>query len=534
MQQIGNDSQVHSGACRAPCCFWRGIAVSMALLVWHEASAAGDVGALTRTLEADVQAGMREAQVPGVAVAIVKDGQVVYTHGFGVREIGTSKAVDAHTLFAIGSVTKSFTAASVGLLVDQHRLNWDDSVTHLLPSFQLSDSSLAAQITLRDLLSHRTGVASDNLVFWGSGVSSKELMKRFPALKITWPLRTHFDYNNLMYMAAGEVVGSVAGKPWPEFVREQIFVPLGMNSTSAQSRDLSDRSNLACAHMKVGNDVHAIPFLDMDNVAPAGAIVSNVVDMTQWLKVQLGEKIVHNRALLSEATLAEMHTAQIPMDLSPPYSWLLQGNVMGAYGFGWMLSDYHGHLLLQHGGDTDGMASIAALMPDQHFGFILLSNLGDPWFRQIVLYRLLDALLKRPQADWAQTYRTIAAQYAKESQEQRGPAPNGESAINEGSKPALSACAYAGTYRHPLYGEAVVSCDGKTLQMSLLGNEMELHHVRYDSFSVELKHFNALQQEYLSVVTFNLNSEGEPSRLLIGDQIQFMRTTSNSAPSPEI
>jgi CubicO group peptidase (beta-lactamase class C family) len=485
----------------------------------YPACAAAEPEPLRTVLESAIVDGMKVAHVPGVAVAMVKDGSVLFSGGFGVRKVGGAERVDENTLFAIGSVSKSFTAASVALLVDRKKLQWDDRVQQYLPAFQLADSTRASEITIRDLLSHRTGVQSDNLVFWGTGVGSKELIRRFPALKVPWGLRERFDYNNLMYMVAGEVIAQVTGEPWPEFVRKNIFLPLGMSSTSAQTSDLKDRVNIASAHMQISGGVRPIPLLDIDNIAPAGAIVSNVTDMTRWLRFQLGENVAGSARLLSAASLAEMHSAQIALDRNPPYSWLIQGSVLSAYGFGWMLSDYHGHLLLQHGGDTDGMASLIALVPDQHFGLVILSNLGDPWFRQVALYRVLDALLQRPAFDWAAFYRDIATQYAQQSG-----APPQNVVPKKGSHPAsLPLCQYSGNYRHPLYGDAVVSCDGGSLHIGMLGNRAGLTHLRYDTFTVEFEQFNALQQQAIRVVTFGLDAGGRATTFTIADEVHFTR-----------
>jgi CubicO group peptidase (beta-lactamase class C family) len=491
-------------------------------VVVHSASAAAPE-ALQNLLRLEMLAGMKNAHVPGVAVAMIKDGKVLFSGGFGVRKAGGADRVDADTLFAIGSVSKSFTAASVALLVDQKKLDWDTKVQRVVPEFELADTTRAAEITIRDLLSHRTGVQSDNLLFWGTRVGSNELIRRFPALKLPWGLREHFDYNNLMYMIAGEAVARVSGEPWPEYVRKNIFLPLGMKSSLARAADLQGRVNIASAHMLIRGNVQPIPFLDLDNIAPAGAIVSNVTDMTQWLRAQLGEKVAAGNTLLSAASLAEMHTAQIPMDRNPPYSWLIQGSVLSAYGFGWMLSDYQGHLLLQHGGDTDGMASLVALVPDHHFGLVILSNLGDPWFRQVVLYRMLDALLQRPAFDWAGLYRDINAQYSEEAPSAEPPATASEKSPHLAS---LTLCDYAGNYHHALYGDAVVSCNGETLRIAMLGNRAKLTHQQYDTFTLEFEQFNALQEQAIPHLTFGLDADGQATTITIPGGIQFTRSQS--------
>jgi hypothetical protein len=337
---------------------------------------------------------------------------------------------------------------------------------------------------------------------------------------LPWGLRERFDYNNLMYMLAGEVVARTSGEPWPDYVRSHIFVPLGMRSSFAKASDLQDRGNIASAHMLKSGNVQAIPLLNLDNIAPAGAIVSNVTDMTQWVRFQLGENIAAGKPLLSAESLAEMHTAQIPMDRNPPYSWLIQDSVQSAYGLGWMLSDYHGHLLLQHGGDTDGMASLVALVPDEHFGLVILSNLGDPWFRQIVLYRVLDALLERPAFDWAALYRDINAKYGEH---QPGAPHAGAKAIDAPHSPSLSLCAYKGIYHHALYGDAVVSCEGAELRIALLGNRARLTHQSYDTFTVAFDQFNALQEQAIPRVTFALDADGQATTITIPEGIEFTR-----------
>jgi CubicO group peptidase (beta-lactamase class C family) len=226
-----------------------------------------------------VNKAMKEWEVPGVAIAIVKDDKVVYAKGFGVRELNKPAPVDEHTLFAIGSSSKAFTAASLAMLVDEKKLKWEDPATKYLPGFQLFDPYSTRELTVNDLVSHRSGLARGDLLWYASDYDRNEVLRRVRYLKPSWSLRSRFGYQNIMFLAAGQIIPSITGKSWDDFVRERIFTPLGMKSSSTSIRALASSDNVASPHAKLDDVVRVVSWRNIDNIAPAGSINSNVEDM---------------------------------------------------------------------------------------------------------------------------------------------------------------------------------------------------------------------------------------------------------------
>ena len=243
-------------------------------------------------LDAAVEQALQDWQMPGLALAIVKDDAVVLSKGYGVRELGQSVPVDERTVFAIGSVTKAFTAAALGMLVDEGKIGWDDPVTAHLPDFQLYDPYVTREITLRDLLTHRSGLPRGDLIWIGSDFDRAEILRRVRYLPPRWSFRSHYGYQNILYLAAGQVVAAATGRSWDAFIRERIFAPLGMIDSSTSVTALADAGNVAAPHADVDGQIGPVPYRNIDCIAPAGAINANVVEMTQWIRTAAGRRSV--------------------------------------------------------------------------------------------------------------------------------------------------------------------------------------------------------------------------------------------------
>ena len=260
-------------------------------------------------LDAAVERALRDWEMPGLALAIVKDDAVVLSRGYGVRELGQPTPVDERTVFAIGSVTKAFTAAALGMLVDEGKVGWDDPVTEHLPDFQLYDPYVTREITLRDLLTHRSGLPRGDLIWIGSDFDRAEILRRLRYLPPRWSFRSHYGYQNVLYLAAGQVVAAVTGRSWDEFVRERIFAPLGMTNSSTSVTALADAANVATPHADVDGRIRPVPYRNIDCIAPAGAINSNVAEMTQWIRTAAGRwSCAGANRFLSAATMTELFT----------------------------------------------------------------------------------------------------------------------------------------------------------------------------------------------------------------------------------
>lgn len=246
---------------------------------------------------------MRSWEVPGLAIAIVKDDRVLLAKGYGVRKLGDPAPVNEHTLFAIGSASKAFTAASIAMLVDEGKLKWDDPVTNYLPGFQLFDPYATRELTVRDLLCHRSGLERADLLWYGSAFGREEILRRIRYLKPSWSFRSRFGYQNIMFLAAGQIIPAITGKSWDDFVKERLFAPLGMSSSNTSVRDLARSDNSATPHAKIEGKVEPIAWRNIDNVAPAGSINSSAADMAQWIRLNLNWGKFNDKQLISSGAI---------------------------------------------------------------------------------------------------------------------------------------------------------------------------------------------------------------------------------------
>ncbi len=310
---------------------------------------------------------MRETHhVPGMAIAVVKDDEVVLTRGFGVTDIEENTPVEPETIFAIGSTTKAFTSAVVSMMVDEGKMDWDDPVTRYLPYFTMEAESdeEGAEITLRDVLSHRSGYPRMGVLFGSGKIPREEVLQDATAGKPYAPLGERFYYSNVMYTSAGVAAGKVAGSDWDTLVEERIFRPLDMDSTTTSVTEAEKDSRLAMGYLW-DEDLQAYeyrPIRNVNNIGPAGSINSNVIDMAEWLRLQLGKGEYEGKRLISEESLQETWTKQIDISASTSYA------------MGWMVGEWEGQQQVEHGGNVDGFSAQVAMLPESNLGFVLLTN----------------------------------------------------------------------------------------------------------------------------------------------------------------
>ena len=457
-----------------------------------------------------VNKAMKEWEVPGIAIAIVKDDRVVLAKGYGVRKLGDPAPVDERTLFAIGSSSKAFTAASVAMLVDAGKVKWDDPVTKYLPGFEMYDPYVTRELTVRDLLTHRSGLQRGDFLWYGTELNRDEIVRRARFLKPTWSLRSTFGYQNIMFLTAGQLVAKVSGKSWDEFIAQRIFTPLAMNSSSTSINALKTANNVATPHAKFDEKVQVIPWRNIDNIAPAGSINSNVLDMAQWVRLQLAQGTLQNQRLFSPAVAKEMHASQTIIRFEPPYSlWYPEAHFLN-YGMGWFLSDYRGRKVVEHGGAIDGMRAEVALMPEEKLGLVVLSNSNGSILPVALMYRIFDAFLHAPARDWSaellKTSKTLEEQ-AKAAEKKQ------ESERVAGTNPSVSLDKYAGTYRNELYGDVKVTYANSKLNVRYGPSfTSDLEHWHYDTFRARF--FAAGDAKVF--VTFALNAQGKIETLVLG------------------
>lgn len=310
-------------------------------------------------LDAYIERAMKDWELPGLAIAIVKDDSVVFARGYGVRELGKSDPVDGHTLFAVASHTKAFTAAALGLLVQEGRLSWDDRVIDHMPKFRLYDPTTTREMTIRDLLTHRAGYRTwaGDLLWWGSNLDRQEVLGRTQYLKPDYSFRSHYGYNNMMFVAAGELIPIITDTSWDDFVTGRILQPLGMSRSTTTVRDLPNRGNVAIPHTRAGGKLIPIPYRNIDNIGPAGSLNSSAIEMARWLRFQLAYGFWDGVQLVDSAIIRETRTPQTLIPMSAFIQREFPTTHFLAYGLGWFMQDYHGYLVLRHGGGMDGMLS---------------------------------------------------------------------------------------------------------------------------------------------------------------------------------
>jgi CubicO group peptidase (beta-lactamase class C family) len=471
-------------------------------------------------IDAYITEAMREWEVPGLAIAVIKDDSVVFAKGYGVRELGQPGRVDERTLFAIASTTKAFTVAALGMLVDEGTLEWDDPVTDHLPGFQLHDPYVTRELTIRDLLTHRSGLTRGDRLWLSSENDREEILRRVRYLEPSSSFRSRYGYNNNMFIAAGEVVAAASGMSWDDFVRERIFQPLGMTASSTSIVDLRGRENVATPHTRIEGEVRPIAWHNYDNLGGAGSINSNVLEMAQWVRLQLGEGTYKGTKLLSPEVTREMHTPQTVIRASAETKELYPETHFRAYGLGWFLQDHRGEKIVHHSGYVNNMRTQVGMIPEENLGVVVITNLSDSNLQAALMYRVFDAYLGgRAPRDWSADLLASRNEARAEAEARRDSVEN---ARTLGTQPSLGLQGYEGTYVDSLYGEVTVTRedDGLVLRM---GPEYtgDLVHWHYDTFRAVWRD-PALGR---TLITFTLDSSGEVDALRVDGLAEFERAS---------
>ncbi|MGH9904929.1 MAG: serine hydrolase [Pyrinomonadaceae bacterium] len=457
-----------------------------------------------------VNKALRDWEVPGLSIAIVKDDRIVLAKGYGVRKLGEPTPVNERTLFAIGSSSKAFTAAAIAMLVDEGKVKWDDPAIKYLPGFELYDPYVTRELTVRDLLTHRSGLERGDLLWYGTEYDRDEILRRTRHLKPTWSLRSTFGYQNLMFLAAGQLIAKVSGKSWDEFIRQRIFTPLTMTSSNTSVKDFKNADDVATPHAKIEEKVETIPWRNIDNIAPAGSINSNVVDMAQWLRLQLAQGEYQKQRILSSGAAKEMQTSQTVIRAEPPFSLFYPEAHFLNYGLGWFLHDYRGRKVVEHGGAIDGMRAQVAMVPEEKLGLVILTNMNGTILPLPLMFRIFDAYLGAgSQRDWsAEMLKTIKAF------EEQGKAAQKKSEAErvKDTRPSHGLPEYAGTYKNDLYGEVKVTHENGKLSVRFgPAFTSGLEHWHYDTFRAKFAGAGNTNAN----MTFALNAQGKLETLTL-------------------
>ena len=458
----------------------------------------------------------REWNVPGFALAIVKDDKVVFTKGYGVRELGKPEPVDKDTLFAVASNTKAFTSAALATLVDEGKLKWDDPVTKYLPYFQLYDPYVTREMTVRDLLSHRSGLVTfgGDLLWYETTYPREEIIRRIRFLKPAYSFRSRYGYQNIMFIAAGEIVPAVTGKSWDDYVREKFFAPLGMTRTVTTYKQLMSSQNVATPHNEVEGKVRVVHYSNVDAAGGAAVINSSAAEMAEWVRLQLGRGTYQGKKIFSAERSREMWTPHTVVSGVTEANEKFNPNVhFNLYGLGWGLSDYRGRKVVTHSGGLDGMTSRVALLPEENLGVVILTNSETP-LQAFLYYKVFDIFLGAPPRDWSADYlaRSKAARERDAAE-----AKKLEDARVPDTKPSLPLSAYAGTYGGPMYGDATVTEENGRLVVRLLPSPAyvgDLEHWHFDTFRIKWR--DSVVYPYpRGWVTFQLDHQGKVSEMKI-------------------
>lgn len=418
---------------------------------------------------------LKDWDTPGTAVAVAKDGEIVFRQGFGKRSLADGLPVTTGTVFSIASCTKAICAASLAILADEGKLDWEAPVRAYLPDFALHDPVASDRITPRDLLTHRSGLPRHDALWYGSGLSREEMVHRLRYLEPTTGLRAAWQYQNLMYLTAGYLAGKIAGCEWEELVRQRIFEPLGMHDSGfsvARAQQLPDHAR---PYAERDDETKEIAFRDIDAIAPAGAITSSIDDMSRWLLLNLNRGEVDGQRLISEAQMAQLHAPRMVM---PSWNKYPESS-LPAYAHGWAVESYRGHTKLSHGGNIDGFASLVSFLPNDGLGVVVLTNKSGSPIPAAITLTLFDRLLGLAAVPWNERFQQ---DYAADKAAAGVGTGRAASERVAGTTPAHPLADYAGTYEHPGYGRMVIVANDDALEVRFNALAGSLSHRHYDIF----------------------------------------------------
>jgi len=468
-------------------------------------------------------------EVPGCAIAAVRDGDVVLAAGWGRRDLETGLPATSDTLFAIGSVTKAFTAATVGALVDDGLLEWERPLRDFLPDLRLHDPVVTDRLTVVDLLSHRSGLPRHDLAWLGHPDRSRaELVRRLRFLPLSRDLRQAFQYCNLGYMVAGHLVEVLSGTPWEDYLRTRLLTPLGMDRSNLSVDNMRADPDHASAYERRQGVILPVPPRPVTAMAPAGAVNSSAADMARWLLAQLGGGQIDGRAVMSPGTMARQHAPHMVLPEDPTFP----ASTRHAYGLGWLIGQYRGHRLTEHGGGIDGFQTECMLLPDDGIGVAVMTNTSSSAMAPVLAYRVLDELLGLEPFDWFAEFKARYDAAAAGIREVRG-----ARRVVPGAPLPRPLDAYASEYQHPGYGSLIITIDGGTLRPHLGTMDLSLAHRHYETFDLEWHELG--DQSHLFPLMFLSDPDGDITALTVPFEpsvgpLRFDRLPDARARDPEV
>lgn len=455
----------------------------------------------TSAIDKAIQAGMKAWKIPGVAVAVV-DGDEVYLQGYGVKEVGADDPITPNTLFAIASMTKAFTTACMAILVDEGKMSWDDHPRKHLPWFKLSDPHADALVTMRDLVSHRTGMPRHDALWCVQDRSPEEIVRRYGLAPHSTSFRSTYEYANVPFSAAGLCVGNAAGSTWQEFLKERIFDPLGMSAVTkvSETEASPDHSH---GHVPHKGKVVVFPSPKHDNSTAAGAINASASDMSKWIRLQLNDGEFEGKQIISKKNLDETRKPHTVVPIENPDKYGIDhGTNLQTYCLGWNKLEYRGHIIFSHGGWLRGFTSNTTLVPSKRIGFTVLTNIAMDGPSQCLANSLRDILLGLPKRNWHADIKKIHVLQKQEAREKKA-----QEVRHPRTRPSREPAAYVGDYEDPAYGTLSISLTDGAL-FARYGTDYKLKHYHFDTFVGKNERPELWEDIKL---TFILGADGEPA-----------------------
>lgn len=439
----------------------------------------------------------KEWQTPGIAISVVQKKQVLFSSGFGERNIKEKLPVNAETLFPIASSTKPFTTMALSILLNEQNMDWDTPIKQYWPSFQMQDPYATEHLTLRDIACHRSGLPRHDIVLNNTTLTRKEIAENIRFLDPNLPIRYVWQYSNIMYVLIGFFIEQQTGITWEEWVKKKLFEPLEMTSSLFSIKNLQQVDNYATPYTAVGDDLIEIPFTNLDIQGPAGSIISNVKDLSAWISLLLNQGEIHGNSIIPEAHLNEMLSPQIVVGPGefPEIPYTL-------YGLGWFVEVYRGRKLISHGGNTVGFSTHISFMPDDDIGIVILANKEVTQLPECMAYHMYDQILGLGPIDWNTRFKVKN----KELHQALASMRNSDYSITEPDdpEPAHPASCYLGEFTHPAYGRAVICEHEGSLFLKYKDAELPLYHYNQNVFRVVDE-----QNDAQFLIEFNINESGK-------------------------
>jgi CubicO group peptidase (beta-lactamase class C family) len=454
-----------------------------------------------------IEAARQDWRVPGIAVAVVQNDSLVMAEGFGVSHILTGERVDANTVFAIASNSKAFTATAIGLLVQEGKLSWDDPIINFLPDFQMYDPLATRKVTLRHMLAHKSGLGlwAGDLNWFNASVPREEIIRKIRYLKPVYDLGTGYAYSNLGFLTAGQVIPAVTDTSWDNFIVERFFKPLGMKRSNTSIRFLEDMDNVATPHLLHDGELLPYVYDNVDGAGPAAGINSTARDLGQWLRLQLAYGHWQGRQMVDSSIIFATRRPQNLLTFSRKSLKFHHASHLISFGLGWIVKDYHGRLMVLHGGALTGMFSQVAFVPEEQLGVVVLTNLEDHNLQNALAHYLIDQFMGVETTDWSARYLQSDRENRDRLQAQRVAI---EAARDRQSQPSKALAGYTGEYVANVNGPAFIKQEDDLLVITLALHPHirgVITHWQYDTFKVKWN--DKVWNENL--IYFDLDDNGE-------------------------